>query len=691
MTHVLIVDDKEENLYYLEALLKGHGCRVETARHGAEALVLARKAPPDLVISDLLMPVMDGYTLLRHWKSDARLKAIPFIVYTATYTEMEDERLALNLGADAFILKPAEPEEFLARIREVQANVAAAIPALPRHPVGDENDLLKVYSETLIRKLEEKSLQLEAANQALKQDIINRQLAEVSLRESEQRFRQLAENINEVFWITDPAKSQMLYVSPAYEKIWGRSCAELYASPGSWLEAIHAEDRERIAAATTTKQLQGGYDEVYRIVRPGGEIRWIRDRAFPVANDQGENYRVVGTAEDITERKKLEAQFLRAQRMESIGTLAGGIAHDLNNVLAPILMSVEMLKGLASDKESLMLLSTLETSARRGADMVKQVLSFARGVEGQRVRVNPIHLMRELIQVMKESFPKTIQVSFTPARELWTVTGDPTQLHQVFLNLCVNARDSMPDGGCLTISMENATLDETYAAMNPESRPGSYVVVKVKDTGTGIPAPIRDRIFEPFFTTKEIGKGTGLGLSTTIAIVQNHGGFISLRSEVGNGTTFEVFLPADTAETAMDNGVRADAQLPRGHGELILVVDDEEAIRNVARKTLERFGYRVMVASNGAEAMAVYANHPQEIAVVVTDMAMPIMDGPALAIALASINPQVRIIGSSGLHTNETVARASGASVQHFVPKPYTAETLLKKLAEVLQAPALGK
>jgi len=688
MTRILIVDDKEENLYYLQALLTGNGCTVVQARHGAEALFKARQDPPALVVSDLLMPVMDGYTLLRHWKADARLKAIPFIVYTATYTEAEDEQLALSLGADAFILKPAEPEEFLARIREVQANTAAAVPTPARHPVGSENVLLKVYSETLIRKLEGKTLELEEANRALQQDVANRKVAEAALRESEQRFRQLAENINEVFWITDPAKREMLYVSPAYEKIWGRPCAELYAAPGTWIEAIHPDDRERVRQAALTRQLKGEYDETFRIVRPDGAERWVRDRAFPVANEHGELYRIVGTAEDITERKKLESRFLRAQRMESIGTLAGGIAHDLNNILAPILMSVGLLQREITSEEGRETLATLKDCSQRGADLVRHVLTFARGVEGERVTIDLTHLKREFQKIIRETFPKNITCRFTTAPDLWTVTGDRTQLHQVMMNLCVNARDAMPEGGTLTIAMQNIVIDEVYAGMNADAKPGAFTLIQVEDTGAGIPSAIRDRIFEPFFTTKETGQGTGLGLSTTQAIVRSHGGFINVYSEPGRGTTFKVYLPANVTPGAAAPAGEADsADLPSGRGELILVVDDEEAIRSVASRTLERFGYRVLLAAHGAEALALYAKRGGEIAAVVTDMAMPVMDGPATIIALKAMNPAIKIVGSSGLASNGGVAKAMGAGVKHFIPKPYTAEKMLLVLRQVLHEP----
>ncbi|HEY2084131.1 MAG TPA: ATP-binding protein, partial [Verrucomicrobiae bacterium] len=409
------------------------------------------------------------------------------------------------------------------------------------------------------------------------------------------------------------------------------------------------------------------------------EARWTLLR-----DEYGKPRAVLIIDTDITEKNKMEAQFLRAQRMESIGTLAGGIAHDLNNVLAPIMMAVEMLKGLVQTQEGLHLLGTLESSAQRGAELVAQVLSFARGVEGKRISVNPLHIRRDISKIVRDTFPKNIDFNLTPARNLWTVTGDPTQLHQVLMNLSVNARDAMPHGGQLTVSLENVVIDEVFAGMNPESKPGAYVMITVADTGVGIPPGMVDKIFEPFFTTKELGKGTGLGLSTTLAIVKSHGGFIKVCSEQGNGSQFRVYLPANTTEAAVDKTSAEPTQHPRGNSELILVVDDEEAVRVVAKKTLELFGYRVLLACHGAEAVALYAGHRHEISAVLTDMAMPIMDGPTLIVALKKMNPRVRIIGSSGLTSSGEVAKALGVGIIHFVPKPYTAETMLTVLRKVL-------
>jgi CheY-like chemotaxis protein len=297
--------------------------------------------------------------------------------------------------------------------------------------------------------------------------------------------------------------------------------------------------------------------------------------------------------------------------------------------------------------------------------------------------VQPVHIAREIQQIVHDTFPKTLKFELKAERNPWTLTGDPTQLHQVLLNLCVNARDAMPNGGTITLRIENTVLDETYASMNPEAKPGPYAAISVSDTGTGIPASIRDRIFEPFFTTKEIGKGTGLGLSTSLGIVQNHGGFIAVTSDMGKGTTFKIHIPANAVLAPAESAGPKHPELPRGQGELILVVDDEKPILEVAKSTLERFGYQVAVATNGAEAVSIYAQRRGSVAVVVTDMAMPIMDGAALAVALKAIDPAVKIIGSSGLE-EAGITAAAKVGVREFMSKPYSAETMLNAIARAL-------
>ncbi len=461
--------------------------------------------------------------------------------------------------------------------------------------------------------------------------------------------------------------AERLYGWTALDVLGRESVDLLYKDPAQFDHA-HARLLARGEwQGELTKKTRDGRDIIV-------EARWTL-----VRDAEGRPTSILAINTDVTARKRLESQFLRAQRMEGIGTLAGGIAHDLNNVLAPILMAIEMLKSAVSSDEDRALLATLDGSAQRGAELVRQVLSYARGVEGQRIPVNPLLVMRDLLKVMRDTFPKSIDLRFTPPAELWTIRGDPSQIHQVFLNLCVNGRDAMPDGGTLAITMRNVELEAQDVDMNPDARAGAFVKVEVADTGSGIPAAVRDRIFEPFFTTREIGKGTGLGLSTTLAIVNSHGGFIHLYSEVGKGTTFNVYLPATVSESVRDDEAVAPAGPPPGHGELVLIVDDEEAIRRVAQRLLERFGYRVVTACDGAEALQVYAAHCADIALVLTDMAMPVMGGAALIAALRALDPALPLVASSGL------APVSGvADVKYFVPKPYTAASMIQTLHDAL-------
>ncbi len=411
--------------------------------------------------------------------------------------------------------------------------------------------------------------------------------------------------------------------------------------------------------------------------------KWFQLRAFP--SEEG----IAVYFQDVTEQKKLLAQFLRAQRLESIGTLAGGVAHDLNNVLSPILMSIALLRDEVRGDEAQEILDTIEASAERGADMVRQVLSFSRGVEGARLRVHLGELIGDLTRVIRDTFPKNITLSTELGEGLWPVSGDPTQVHQVLMNLVLNARDAMPGGGRLQLAAENVEIDEAYAALVKRAEPGPWVRLTVTDSGAGMSPEVLARIFDPFFTTKEVGKGTGLGLPTVEAIVRGHEGFLNVYSEPGSGTTFRVYLPAATEEegTAAPGGA-STVRLERGQGELILVVDDEASVRAITGQTLEAFGYRVVTATDGADAVAVFGRLGDTIDLVLTDLTMPIMDGPSLIRALRRMRPGVKIVAASGLGANGGVLRAAESGVRHFIPKPYTADTLLDVLHRVLRGEA---
>jgi len=418
-------------------------------------------------------------------------------------------------------------------------------------------------------------------------------------------------------------------------------------------------------------------------IRQDGSSRTVTSHWALQRDSNGNPIAVLEINHDITEKKALEAQFFRAQRMESIGTLAGGIAHDLNNVLTPILSSAQLLlmRVISDEQKQRQLLEMIETSAKRGGALIKQVLSFARGVEGKRIVLQTRHLVSEIRQIAQETFPKSIDIKLDIDRDLWLVSGDATQLHQVLMNLCVNARDAMPDGGVLKLSATNLRVDEQYARMNLDARIGPYVVVTVSDTGMGIAPDNLERIFDPFFTTKDLGRGTGLGLSTVLAIVKSHGGFIEVNSTIAKGSQFKVYLPAVKAD---ENNLVVEEEPHTGQEQLILVVDDEAAIRESNQASLETYNYRVLTASDGIEAIALYAQHQHDIQLVLVDLMMPAMDGQTTIRTLRKINPSVKIVAVSGLLSSSQLASGMDCEIQSFLPKPYTAKELVKCLGEVL-------
>jgi len=405
--------------------------------------------------------------------------------------------------------------------------------------------------------------------------------------------------------------------------------------------------------------------------RKDGSLRTEDMTITPIRDGEGVTTHFVAVKQDITERKQLELQFLRTQRLESIGLLAGGIAHDLNNVLTPILMSVEMLRETADDDDDRSLVDAIGASARRGVDMVAQVLSFARGSEGRRVAVQLRHLIREMEKIAAKTFPKNIEVITALHHDLWTVQGDPTQLHQVLLNLCISAQAAIPEGGQIRMTAVNEHRDE-----------GPHVVLDVEDTGAGMPQAIMDRIFDPFFTTKPTGKGTGLGLSTSLTIVKGHGGFMEVSSEPGMRTRFRIVLPAQAQGQAQALAEETrPPEWPRGHGETVLVVDDEAAVREIMRHTLEAFGYHVMLAGDGAEAVALYTEHAGVIAMVITDLNMPVMDGVAVVQALRAANPDVTILAFSGSSATTAPLNPDGSAIP-MLTKPFSREALLRAVQE---------
>lgn len=513
---------------------------------------------------------------------------------------------------------------------------------------------------------------------AIRSDITERKRAEEQIKEQAALLDQAQDAI-----LVRDLDQNILFWNKGAEKIYGWSAEEVI---GKNAGELLFKDRSAQFDAARNAIIQDGEwkGEIHQVRRDGSEII-VESRWTLVRDEQGHPKSILIINTDVTEKKRMESQFLRAQRMESIGTLAGGIAHDLNNVLSPILMAIDMLQLRVADENSKKWFEVLRANAERGGSMVRQVLSFARGVEGERVALQPKHLIKEIIKILRETLPKSIEIKFHLPNDVWLISADATQMHQVLMNLCVNARDAMPEGGSITIKAENVFVDDNYARMHIEAKPGRFVVITVSDTGPGMTVEVQSRIFEPFFTTKEMTKGTGLGLSTALTIVKSHGGFINVYSELHKGSQFSVYLPALDMPGTIDSAA-AQTDLPLGNGELILVVDDEESIREITRGTLETFGYTVLTASDGTEALALYADKKNEIAVVLTDMVMPFMDGPATIRALQRMNPKVRIIAASGLGTGHRAGEGTLEGVSVFLNKPYTAEKLLKTLADVLRS-----
>ncbi|MCW5961276.1 MAG: response regulator [Pyrinomonadaceae bacterium] len=413
-----------------------------------------------------------------------------------------------------------------------------------------------------------------------------------------------------------------------------------------------------------------------------GTFYWVDTTIVPFLNAKGKPYQYVSIRNDVTSQKRAEEQLLRAQRMESIGTLAGGIAHDLNNILSPIMMSLDMLRMNDPDPETKKWLDVISENAERGSDLVRLVLSFARGMKGERIGVQLKHLIKDIVKVLKETFPKSIEIKFQIDTELMPILADPTQIHQVLMNICINARDAMPDGGTLKISAQNVFLDEDSAKAVYNAKVGEYVLLKISDSGTGIPDELRTKIFDPFFTTKDIGKGTGLGLATVQSIVNSHDGYLNVYSECDIGSSFAIYFPAANVGNTRTAAKRS-IEFPRGANETILVVDDEESIRETAQAALTRFDYNVLTAGSGEEALSILEKNGTAIDLVITDIAMPKFGGIQLIREIKAGFPDIKIVYMSGLLNDKQSGQLEQLDIDGGLEKPFTAGEILNTLAKL--------
>jgi two-component system, cell cycle sensor histidine kinase and response regulator CckA len=686
MTKILIADDISENRYLLMAVFKGSGYEVVSVENGAEALDLALKSPPDLIITDILMPIMDGFELCRRWKAEPRLCSIPFIFYTATYTDPQDERFALSLGAERFVVKPQKPEVLAGLVREVLAEAERKLTTVSNRPLGEEMEVLRQYNEVLFRKLERKVLQLQT-------EIEERRRVQVAFEESQKRLLEAHRLAHIGIWEWDCDTDKVTWSEELY-RIAGIDSQQPAPCYAEHPKLYTLESWTRLEAAVTEAlRTSEPYQLELELIRPDGTRRWVNALGGPRHERNGRVSGLHGMLQDVTERKrdeaerqKLEEQLRLSQKMEAIGCLAGGVAHDFNNLLSVILNfadfaieSVHRGDPLRDD------LGEIRKAGERAAALTRQLLAFSRKqvLELQVLDLNQVvtNLERMLCRVIGED----IDLGLVLAPDVGWVQADPGQLDQVIMNLVVNARDAMPVGGKLTIETMNVELDEEYVAGHVGVKPGAYVLLAISDNGCGMDMATQQRLFEPFFTTKELGKGTGLGLSTVYGIVNQSGGNIGAYSEPGKGSTFKVYLPRVSAD-GVQSARSSVSQGPAVGTETVLVVEDEDAVRKVSVRILRGAQYQVLSAAGGGEALLLCEQYQGEIHLLLTDVVMPQMSGRQLAERLRGERPGLRVLYMSG-YTNGAIAhQESLESGARLISKPFSAIELTRMVRTVLDS-----
>ena len=502
----------------------------------------------------------------------------------------------------------------------------------------------------------------ESSERKLSQAVLDTQAI---ARVSDERFAQLASAIREVFWMTDVEKTQILYVSPAYESIWGMSAAQLYRAPEAWLEAIHPADRERVANSWRTSGTN--FAAEYRIVRPDGTVRWIHDKASPVRDTAGNVIAVAGIADDITERRELEEQLRQTQKLESLGLLAGGVAHDFNNILGVITANANMIgEDMPDGHPDRELVDEIDAAVMRAAALTRQLLAFSRKQVTDPVVLDINRAVADTRKMLRRLVGEDIVVRTSLEPDLARVRFDPSSLVQVLMNLAVNARDAMPGGGTLTIATRSCKGD---------------IVLSVSDTGCGMAPEVLQRVFEPFFTTKAVGKGTGLGLPVVHGIVQQAGGMIEIESELGVGTAFRIRLPSvDAPADPVHDRVASAA---RGH-EKIVLVEDDCYIRAAASRALRSRGYTVLEASEGRAALRLLRDHKQDVRLLVTDIVMPGINGRELAELARERMPELPVLFMSGYADDDDLRQSVERDDVHFIEKPFRIPAFAANVRQIL-------
>ena len=677
---ILVVDDKEEERYLAEVLLKNWGYEVHSACNGAEALEQLNSRSFDLILSDILMPVMDGFELCRIVKKDEKLHQIPFVIYTATYTGHQDEDYARTIGADRFLVKPCESADLLAAILE--AIETRSLPNILEPNPVPEIQAFKLYNERLVQKLEEKMLQLEQETKALR-------TAERALRTSEWKFRQLYENMVEGVFSVD-MQGRVIESNASFQRMLGYTAEELMRlthndlMPTKW----HAMEKIILHDQLLTRGVTEVYEKEYQC-RDGSVIP-VEMEEFLMYSDAGEHEGIWCIVRDISERKnaekiqnELKEQLNTVQKMESIGRLAGGVAHDFNNMLSVILSYAQM--GLAKTAATSPLhgfFHGILDAAERSAGVTRKLLTFARHQTTVPKVLDLNETVADMLKMLGRMVEEDIQLHWQPGSDLWPIKIDPAQVDQLLANLVVNSRDAITGKGEITIETGNVCFNADNWGNRSDMVPGEYVLLSVSDNGSGMDEDIFDKIFEPFFTTKEEKGGTGLGLATVYGIVKQNNGAIDVESAPGTGTTFRIYLPR--VEEGLGERQEQAMVIPRGQGETILVVEDEQAILKMTNLMLTGLGYKVLLASNPVTAIEKSNSHVGAIDLLLTDVIMPAMDGKELSELLKDSRAGMKSLYMSGYEEQEIIRQGQYPREIHFLQKPFSVMDLAVKVKEAL-------
>jgi signal transduction histidine kinase/DNA-binding response OmpR family regulator len=704
---ILVAEDSHQSLYLLDQYFTSRGHTVWPAENGAAALALCReRGAPDVIVSDALMPQLDGFGLCDALRRDPVLAGVPFILYTATYTAESDERFALSIGVDRFVIKPIEPAELLAIVNAVAAQVHQAPPRAPR-AAEPQAELLQEYARLVSVKLEEKLADLSRAHAALQsseeavRNLNERLLASVRRLELEIEERRrtaellrLAQQVGGTgTWECDGAEA-LRWSEEAAALLGGPAGAPPTAVP-AFLAALAAEDRPG-ATEVLLGPPEASVNEVEIRYGPPGAVRHFLLRGGRPDRSERTPLRRIGIVQDVTARKEaearrqsLEVQLINSQKMEALGNLAGGIAHDFNNILTGILGSAEILKfelpRLSPPPDVTSSVNVIVDAAHRARDIIQQILTFSRRQPVERAPLRFSRLVESALRLVRSTVGRAIEVRSQIDSDRYVIANE-SQIHQVLLNLCTNAAHAMgADGGVISVAVANVEVTAAEAALHPGLRPGPYVRLDVADTGTGIEPSVREHLFEPFFTTKAVGEGTGLGLAVVHGIVQAHDGVITLESRFGHGTTFSLYFPAASAQEA--SAARRTADYPRGEGQRVLVVDDEPSVARTCAKLLEQLGYRATALTDAVAAREAFDRDPQSYDAAIVDFLMPRLTGVDLARALWIQRPQLPVILVAGFGGQMDAARARAEGFRDLLGKPFTLASLGEAVGRATRQP----